>query len=201
MTYKNKYEAIISVFDVSRKVIDNQQVFSPLDVYGDKDVDTDAVISNNTVNFSTNKVYMLLEDETTSTDRSIIKVDLASTAVTKTPTTDADAIRLCASLNKTCRVDMYGDVYDLATETLHTNIPCTDPGRISASMDDSNNGVVYLNDAGTEVISKGTTTKTYTLDTPVILGSGEIFGLTGNVLIYAATYFSPTRRILSVFHE
>jgi hypothetical protein len=54
-------------------------------------------------------------------------------------------------------------------------------------MDDLNNGVVYLNDAGTEVVSHGTTIKNLTLDVPIVLGSGELFGLLGDVLIYAST--------------
>jgi hypothetical protein len=200
MTTYQGYEAIVSVFDVSNKAKDAQQIYSPIGISGYKEYDTDTFLTDSVVDFSKDIAHLVLENETTDTDKSLIKIDLASLTITKTPVVDTDSIRLCASSDKACRVDSVGNVYDLYTGELFTTIGSINKQHISTSMDELINGIVYLSDDGSTIISQGSTYEVYPLASGITLGSGEVFGLSGDTVIYSATYFSPTRRKLFVIH-
>jgi hypothetical protein len=199
--YPSKFESILSVFDINNKTIDIQQTYSPLDELAKKTYNIDTVITGNVPYYLDNKVYMALENETVETDLSLVAIDLVSSEVTKTPLTETDAIKLCSSENKACRVDAAGNVYDLVTGELYTTIDCVNKYHISNTMDDINNNVIYISNDGYNIISQGTGYLTYPLASGITFGSGEVFGLTGGVVVYSASYFSPTRRVLYVIHD
>jgi hypothetical protein len=193
-------EAILSVFDIDNKTIDIQQTYSPLDSVGRKEYDIDTIITGNVPYHATNKIFMSLEDETVVGDLSLLEIDLFAKTITKTALLGTDIIKLCASDNKACRVDAAGNVYDLVTGELYTTIDCTNRHRISNVMDDNNNNIIYLSNDGNNIISQGENLITFPLSSGVAMGSGEVFGLVGEVLVYATTYFSPTRRALYIIH-
>jgi hypothetical protein len=199
--YSQKFEAVLSVFDLNNKTIEVQQTYSPLDDVANKTIDTNTFITGNVPYYLNNKIYLSLENETTETDLSLLTIDLVSSEVTKTTFTETDIIKLCASDSKACRVDALGNVYDLVTGELYTTIDCVNRYHISNTMDDTNSNIIYLSNDGSSIISQGNSSLVYPLTSGIILGSGEVFGLAGDVIVYAATYFSPTRRVLYIIHE
>lgn len=199
--YSQKFETVLSVFDLNNKTIEVQQTYSPLDNVANKTIDTNAFITGNVPYYQDNKIYLALENETAETDLSLLTIDLISSEVTKTPLAETDIIKLCASDSKACRVDTLGNVYDLVTGELYTTIDCVNKYHISNTMDDTNNNIIYLSNDGSNIISQGNSSLVYPLASGIILGSGEVFGLAGDVIVYAATYFSPTRRVLYIIHE
>jgi len=199
--YQQRLEAVLSVFDLNNKTIEVQQTYSPLDEYGKKEYDINTFITGNVPYYLDNKIYLALENETAETDLSLLTIDLVSSEIVKTSLTETDIIKLTASENKACRVDSVGNVYDLVTGELYTTIDCTNKSHISNTMDDVNNNIIYLSNDGHSIVSQGAESFVYPLASGITFGSGEVFGLTGDVLVYAATYFSPTRRVLYIIHE
>lgn len=199
--YTERTEAILSVFDIDNKVVDVQEIYSPIITSGGgKEYDINTFITNNIRSYSENKVYMTLENEIVESDKALLSIDLAAGTITKTPVLDTDIIKLCSSEAKACRVDSVGNVYDLITGELYTTLSCINRKYISNVMDDITNNIVYISNDGTSIISQGTYTATYPLTSGIIFGSGEMFGLVGDVLIYSPVLFSPTRRLLYVIY-
>jgi hypothetical protein len=199
--FPSKAETIVSVFDINNKTIDIQQTYSPLNDLAKKDYDIDTSVTNNVPYYLDNKLFMALENETTETDLSLLTIDLVSSEITKTALTESDIIKLCASENKACRVDAIGNVYDLATGELYTTIDCINKFHISNTMDDINNNVIYISNDGNNIVSQGTGYLLFPLASGITFGSGEVFGLTGGVVVYSAAYVSPSRRVLYVIHD
>jgi hypothetical protein len=199
--YSQKFETVLSVFDLNNKTIRVQQTYSPLDNVANKVIDTDTFITGNVPYYLDNKIYLALENEIAETDLSLLTIDLVSSEVTKATLTETDIIKLCASDSKACRVDAAGNVYDLVTGELYTTIDCVNKYHISNTMDDTNNNIIYLSNDGANIISQGDTSLVYPLASGIVFGSGEVFGLAGDVVVYAATCFSPTRRVLYIIHE